>query len=545
MKRFLIPIMAVVVLASCEAKTATTPDKPDTQPEQTKVKAPSEVKAAQNRGSVIVEWTDNSDDESGFTVYALKEDAALPFRVGSVKADSTSIAVSKDLKVGGTYSFGVCATSRIKDALNSEIVYSDKLSFQEFDPSTVEWVGEPSSTYASIVLGYRTQDFSESITEMGLCWGEKENPDVEGAHLASSMYVETGTQKQSVPSVVLEVGKTYHFRAYAVTASKVRYSEDVTASLAPQPEDITFGWTEITPSGYPNEVKAYKTSSTLDGSPINAWYVIADISTGKVGLRAEAPGGVQTLETQWSSDCLAMINAGYFYNSAPVGLCVINGSVKSTIASVRGTLRSDDSYSVAAEYNTMYNVTRGAFGITADGQARAVFNNNTSYFDAPLPNYIGEQKYGDPAKAWADHKISWSPKYAIGAGPMLVYGGKVLPELTESERGAEFFINNNELIPYDIYNKGVSPDRTAIGKTADGKIIFFVCDGRIKSSDGATIDELARIMKGLGCVEAVNMDGGGSTAMLLTTGRVNSLESNMNGGTENRKVPTVWCFYKK
>ena len=108
-----------------------------------------------------------------------------------------------------------------------------------------------------------------------------------------------------------------------------------------------------------------------------------------------------------------------------------------------------------------------------------------------------------------------------------------------------YFINNNELIPYDIYNIGVSPDRTAIGITSDGKVVLFVCDGRIKSSDGATIVELARIMLGLGCVEAVNMDGGGSTAMLLSTGRVNSLEKNTAGATENRPVPTTWCVFKK
>ena len=91
----------------------------------------------------------------------------------------------------------------------------------------------------------------------------------------------------------------------------------------------------------------------------------------------------------------------------------------------------------------------------------------------------------------------------------------------------------------------MSPDRTAIGLTADGKVVFFVCDGRIKSSDGATIVETAQIMRGLGCVEAVNMDGGGSTAMHLSTGRVNSLEKNTAGATENRAVPTTWCIYKK
>ena len=36
-------------------------------------------------------------------------------------------------------------------------------------------------------------------------------------------------------------------------------------------------------------------------------------------------------------------------------------------------------------------------------------------------------------------------------------------------------------------------------------------DGRQKLSDGATLEEMARIMLRYGCSEAVNLDGGGST----------------------------------
>ena len=101
-------------------------------------------------------------------------------------------------------------------------------------------------------------------------------------------------------------------------------------------------------------------------------------------------------------------------------------------------------------------------------------------------------------------------------------------------------------MPYDLYGPGVQPDRTAVGQTADGKIILFVCDGRIQASRGALMDELAMIMKGLGCTYAVNFDGGGSTTMVCEGKRINSEISNMDGTkTENRAVKSTMGFFRK
>ena len=56
--------------------------------------------------------------------------------------------------------------------------------------------------------------------------------------------------------------------------------------------------------------------------------------------------------------------------------------------------------------------------------------------------------------------------------------------------------------------------RTAIGATADGKLVVLVCDGRNKrGSKGFTLPELADKLISLGCTEAVNLDGGGSSTL--------------------------------
>jgi hypothetical protein len=57
--------------------------------------------------------------------------------------------------------------------------------------------------------------------------------------------------------------------------------------------------------------------------------------------------------------------------------------------------------------------------------------------------------------------------------------------------------------------------RSAVGRTKEGDLWFVVVDGRQKMSVGASLVELATIMRRLGCVEAINLDGGGSSCLNL------------------------------
>ncbi|MCH5211319.1 MAG: S-layer homology domain-containing protein [Oscillospiraceae bacterium] len=63
------------------------------------------------------------------------------------------------------------------------------------------------------------------------------------------------------------------------------------------------------------------------------------------------------------------------------------------------------------------------------------------------------------------------------------------------------------------FEAGAAP-RTAVGIKADGNIIFYTLDGRQSGhSYGAQLKTLAKRMAELGCVEAINLDGGGSTVI--------------------------------
>ena len=56
--------------------------------------------------------------------------------------------------------------------------------------------------------------------------------------------------------------------------------------------------------------------------------------------------------------------------------------------------------------------------------------------------------------------------------------------------------------------------RTAMGYTKDNKLIILVTEGRNPDAHGATLIQEAQIFKDLGCIEALNLDGGGSSCLL-------------------------------
>ena len=93
--------------------------------------------------------------------------------------------------------------------------------------------------------------------------------------------------------------------------------------------------------------------------------------------------------------------------------------------------------------------------------------------------------------------------HIISGGPYLVKDGSVFIDVTAQKLGAI---------------TGKNP-RTAIGYTAENEFIMVTVDGREQASVGMTLGELARMMKEFGCVNAMNLDGGGSSVMYVN-GRV-------------------------
>jgi len=134
-------------------------------------------------------------------------------------------------------------------------------------------------------------------------------------------------------------------------------------------------------------------------------------------------------------------------------------------------------------------------------------------------------------KKW-DNTPNWennlTEKDVMLSGPLLLYN-KSIAELDTSS-----------------FTKARHP-RSAIGIKANGKIILLTVDGRQENSAGMSLHELTKTMRWLGCVSAINLDGGGSTTLwVATAGVVNYPSDNKKWDHEGeRKVANVVLLKKK
>lgn len=105
--------------------------------------------------------------------------------------------------------------------------------------------------------------------------------------------------------------------------------------------------------------------------------------------------------------------------------------------------------------------------------------------------------------------IGFKPDFIIGGGPQLLASGRFVAE-TEAANYSESLMRARH-------------PRTAVGRREDGRLVLLTVDGRQpQKSMGMTIEELANLMHEFGCREAMNLDGGGSTTMVINNKVVNN-----------------------
>lgn len=116
--------------------------------------------------------------------------------------------------------------------------------------------------------------------------------------------------------------------------------------------------------------------------------------------------------------------------------------------------------------------------------------------------------------------------HAIGNGGRIVYNSMYTDESYDAS----------------IYN--IQNPRTALGITDEGNLIVYAVDGRkTANSSGMTVKDLAQRLIDLGCVEAVNFDGGGSTTVYAALpGYHNATLQNKPSDTAERKISNSLMF---
>lgn len=511
--------------------------------------APQDIVFTQTGNTAgTITWTCWSSAETGFNIYVRKASETAwtksHQRTDLTAAVNATTATITGLTAGETYVFGI-QTAGTTMARNSNIIETAAVTMEVIPEVTVA-VSNVTSNYAYVAIDYTITGLadSEKNAERGIWISTTSNvpgsTGSDGVKLKGPYADGKTTVKQLIPASRLAVGMSYFMRAYAWDASTGTYvySDPQTIQLAAQPEDkVNLTWKKQTYSSLPSSVEIYKTTSTLNGRALNAWYAIADPE--QVDFRVMYPetvGTTRTVATQAENagDCYVLINGAIFGNYN-IGAIITQGTMtQQWHGEIEGCYWATD--------DNLYNITRAMIGVDASGKAGAYWvgvpeKNQFYYYTSPMTTVAGQAKYGPATSTYPYPAVSWNPYYAISCGPMLVYNSKIMVNHVTS--GSHYLTN------YECWDEsGVyygNPDRTALGITADGKIVLFVCDGRITASKGAYLTELAMIMKEIGCVHAMNLDGGGSTGMWVKgSGMINYKD-----GDSWRAVKSTCGFFAK
>ena len=298
-------------------------------------------------------------------------------------------------------------------------------------------------------------------------------------------------------------------------------SADIDISSEDWAEQHTFGT-------LPDYLALFKYRGELPGKSVKAYIAVADITSGKGMFRVlgEKTGSLTPAQFyQQNNQPVVVLNGGYFWSGTSLGLIIRNSQTISHAQPV-----------VNRTYNgtqTPYYPTQGAFGMEVNGTftARWVYESDQTLYSypAPAPNKAGEQPLPVPSATFPQGAVAWKPTAAIGAGPLLIKNG-VYQNLWENELFDEA--------------SGVGPTynhpRSAIAYHPNGYLIFFVCEGRNKTANtpGLTLKEVADLLLNLGCSEAINLDGGGSSCMLM-----NGKETIIPSDGKQRTIPNIVAIY--
>jgi hypothetical protein len=253
----------------------------------------------------------------------------------------------------------------------------------------------------------------------------------------------------------------------------------------------TFVWTRISPDPH-RSIAAYSGVAT---GPIYAWYAVIDIRDTQLQAKAvktSSASGEKVSSFAQSQKAYVAVNGGFFGGSPVQSYSLVISD---------GVLAAKQIASVTRATGT-YPIMRANFGVMQDRSLQ------TAWIYHWGDTVGGVYKYSTPlantqtAPVLPPTMQSGTPWKnvinAIGGGPNLVSNGVV--NITYDEEV--------------MFGSGVGSTngdpRTSIGSTSDGKIILFVVDGR-GASIGMSLPQVASTMIALGCNNAINLDGGGSS----------------------------------
>lgn len=275
----------------------------------------------------------------------------------------------------------------------------------------------------------------------------------------------------------------------------------------------------------PPGVHVYYTNDSLDGKPNIAYYLEADLKNKALTFTADTTYQRRLTPTQYfekNNKPLVVVNTSFFEykNNSNLNIIMHDGKIVSyNLHTIAGKGRDTFTY-----YHPFY----GALGISKKRQADIAWIYTDSSAKYPYAVQNAQNALHDsiaflPKKNVPFALKKWKMETAVGGGPVLLQNGQVQVSNDAEMKFSGKAINDKH-------------PRTCIGYTNDGKLIILAIEGRhAGKAEGATLTQQARLLKEIGCTEGLNLDGGGSSC-LLVNGKETITPSEKG---EQRPVPSV------
>jgi hypothetical protein len=282
----------------------------------------------------------------------------------------------------------------------------------------------------------------------------------------------------------------------------------------------------------PSSVHVFKSIDSLEGKPNISYYIIAPLKDRELIYTTDTTYNRRFTPTQFykkNNKPLAVVNTTFFSFQTNQNLnLVIRNKELLAYNSHTIPLRGADTL------QHLYRL-RSAIGISKNRRADIAWTitDSSKKYSYASQKVLPGFKIPDPLlslnqlkKASAGSFKKWKMETAVGGGPVLLQNSEILITNEEERMFAGKAIQDKH-------------PRTAMGYTADGKLIILVVQGRTPGiADGVTLPQLAKILKDLGCIEALNLDGGGSSCLLIN-GKETITPSDKEG---QRAVPAVFII---
>lgn len=282
----------------------------------------------------------------------------------------------------------------------------------------------------------------------------------------------------------------------------------------------------------PSSVHIYKSTDEIDGKPNVAYYVIADIKDKNLNFTSDTSYNRRLTPSQFfekDNHPLLVVNACFFSFATNQNLNIVekNGQLLGYNVHTDPGRKKDTL--------TYYHTLDGAFGISKSRKADIawIYTDSAKKYPYACEHAVASlhDSVANFSPSYLEKKASlkkWKMQTAVGGGPVLVQDNKIQISNNEERKFAGKAIDDRH-------------PRTAIGYTNDNKIIILVAEGRSESASGLTLPQEAKILIDLGCKEALNLDGGGSSCMIVNGKQTNS-PSDKEG---ERPVPSVFLIELK